>query len=88
MTSFPILAQTVWKNYTSSHSMLHFLPFFKRLNFYKYRLEAAGEVISGMALDYVGKDGSASFGDSRLNSSRIIRLFARPDPFCSPLCSI
>ena len=36
--------------------------------------------IAGRALDYVGMDVSASLGDSRLNTGRIIRLFcpARP----------
>ena len=56
-------------------------------NFDKCRPEAAGGVISGRALDDVCTDVSAGFGDSRLNSARIIRLFVRPDPFCALLCS-
>ena len=35
----------------------------------KCQLEATGDIISGMALDYVGTDVPASFGDYRLNSS-------------------
>ena len=38
-----------------------------------FRPEAAGDVISGMALDYVGTaDVHASLSDQRLNSGRII----------------
>ena len=47
---------------------------------------ADGEVISGVALDFVGTDGSAGFGDYRLNSGRIIRLPA--GPVLRILCSI
>ena len=36
--------------------------------------EAGGDVISGVALDYVGADVPAGFGDSRLSTGRIIRL--------------
>ena len=52
--------------------------------------EAAGDVISGMTLDYVGADVPASFGDYRLglNSGLIIRLVVRPDSFCTLLYSI
>ena len=57
-------------------------------NFDKCRPEAPGDVISGMALDHVGMDVTASLGGSRLNSGRIIRLFVRLDPFCALLCSI
>ena len=53
-----------------------------------FRPEAGGDVISSVALDYVGTDVPAGFGDSRLNSGRIIRLFVQPDPFCALLCSI
>ena len=52
------------------------------LNFDKCRLEAAGDAISGMALDYFGTDDPPGFRDSRLNNGRIIRLFVRPEPFC------
>ena len=45
-------------------------------NFYKWRPKVAGDVMSGVALVYVGVDVCAKFGDSRLNSGRIIRLFA------------
>ena len=63
-------------------------------NFDKCQLEAAGDVISGMALDCISRfstDLPASFGDSQLNSGRIIRLvlvFVRRDEFCTPSCSI
>ena len=50
-------------------------------NFDKCRREVAGDVISGAALVYVGVDVHANFGDSRLKSGRIIRLFDRSDPF-------
>ena len=43
--------------------------------------ETAGDVISGRVLDYFGTDVPAGLGDSRLNSSQIIQLFVRPDPF-------
>ena len=46
-------------------------------NFNKCRPEAAGDVISGMALDYVGTYVPASVGDSWLNSGWIIWLFVR-----------
>ena len=42
----------------------------------KCRPEAAGDVISGMALEYVGADVPANIGDSTLNSGRIIQLLA------------
>ena len=54
----------------------------------KCRPEASGDVISGVAVEYVGTDVHGSFGDYRLNGGRIIRLFVRPDPFCALLCSI
>ena len=50
-------------------------------NLDKCQPEAVGDVISGTALDYVGTDIPASFGDYRLNSGRIIRLFVRQNPF-------
>ena len=43
-------------------------------NFDKCRPEAAGNVISGIALDYVSIDVPANFGNYRLNSSQI-KLF-------------
>ena len=50
-------------------------------NFDKCQPEVAGDVMSSTALDYVGMDVPASFGDSQSNSGRIIRPFVRPDPF-------
>ena len=65
--------------------MRYFLPIF---NLDKYRLEAAGDVITGTDLDYVGTDVHASFGDYMLNGGRIIRLFVWPDPFCAAFNNI
>ena len=42
--------------------------------------------MSGVAIDYVGRDVHAKFGDSWLNSSRIIRLLLL-DPFYA-LCAV
>ena len=50
------------------------------LNFGEGRLEAAGDVISSVAFDYVGTGAPASFGDFRLNTDRTIQLFVRPIP--------
>ena len=50
-------------------------------NFDKCRLEIAGDVIPGVALEHVGMDVRAKFDDSRLNNGRTIRLFGRLDPF-------
>ena len=48
-----------------------------------------GDVISDVAVDWVGMDVPATFGDSGLNSGRIILLFGRPDPlYALLLCSI
>ena len=41
-----------------------------------------------MALDYVGTNVPAGFGDSSLNNGVTIRLFVRPDTFWALLCSI
>ena len=41
-------------------------------NFDKCRPEVAGDVISGVAVDYVGIDVRATFGESGLNSGRTI----------------
>ena len=57
-------------------------------NLDKYRPDAAGDVIYDTALDYVGTDVPAGFGDYSLNNGRIIRLFVRPDSFCALLCNI
>ena len=47
------------------------------------------DVISSVAVDYVGKDVLAIFGEYGLNNGRIIRLFDRPDQFDAPLlCNI
>ena len=56
-------------------------------NFDKCHSEVAGDVISGVAVEYVGMDVSATFSESGLNSGRIILLFGRPDPFCASLLS-
>ena len=57
-------------------------------NFDKCRSEVAGDVISGVAVDKVGMDVRATFGESGLNSGRIFWT-APPDPFyASLLCSI
>ena len=42
------------------------------------------DVISGVALDYVGMDARATLDESGLNSGRIILLFGQPDPFYAP----
>ena len=68
--------------------LMHSKPFRPFSNFDECRSEAAGDVISGMTLDYVGTDVSASLGDCRLNSARIIQLFVRTQPFCALLRSI
>ena len=52
-------------------------------NFDICRSEVAGDVISGVAIDQVGLDVRAAFGESGSNSGRIIRLFRRLDPFCT-----
>ena len=44
----------------------------KPSNFDKCRPEEAGDVMSGVALDYVGTDVRASFSGPRLNNGRII----------------
>ena len=41
-------------------------------NFDKCQSEVAGDVISGVAVDYVGMDVRSTFGESELNSGRII----------------
>ena len=41
-------------------------------NFDKFRPEVAGEVVSGVAIEYVVMDVRATFGESGLNSGRII----------------
>ena len=50
--------------------------------------EVAGDVITCAALDYVGMDVNGKFGDSRLNSGRIIRLFVRSDSLYALLRNI
>ena len=65
-------------NSTQSSRRRHFRPFFE---LDKCRLEVAGDVISGVAVDYVGMNVRASFGETGLNSGRIILIFGRPDPF-------
>ena len=46
-----------------------------------FRPQVANDVISGVDVDCVGMDVSATFGESGLNRGRIILLFGRPDPF-------
>ena len=58
------------------------------LNFDKCRPEVASDVISGVALFYVGMGVRAKFGDSRLNSGQIIRLWPGGRVFCTLLCTI
>ena len=41
-------------------------------NFDKYRSEVVGDVISGVAVNYVDTDARATLGESGLNSDRII----------------
>ena len=54
-------------------------------NFDKYRSEVAGDIMSGLAIDYVGVDVRTIFGESALNSGRIIWLFGRQNPFYASL---
>ena len=55
-------------------------------NFDKCRWEVAGDVISGVAVDYIGMNVRATFVES---GSSVIQLFGRPEPFyASVLCSI
>ena len=56
-------------------------------NFDQCRSEVTGDVIPGAAVDYVGMNVPATFGESGLNSGRIISLVDRPDPFYASLCS-
>ena len=60
-------------------------------NFDNCQLDVASDVIPGAVLNYAGVAGMdvrAKFCDSRLNSGRMIRLFARLDPFYAILRSI
>ena len=57
-------------------------------NFDTCGTEVADDVISCVALDYIGMDGRAKCGDSRLNSGRIIRLFIQPARFYGLFCNI
>ena len=56
-------------------------------NFYKCQSEVADDVISRVAVDYVDMDILATFGESGLNSGRLILLLGRPDPFYASLLS-
>ena len=56
-------------------------------NYDKCLSEVADDVISGVAVDYVGMDVRAIFGESWLYSGRIIWLFGQPDPFYASLLS-
>ena len=42
-----------------------------------FGVAVGGDVMSGAAIDYVGANVPDEFGDSRLNSARIFRLFVR-----------
>ena len=57
------------------------------LNFDKCQLEVSGDVISGVAVYYVGMDVRATFGESGLNIGQIILLFGWPDPCYASLVS-
>ena len=48
----------------------------------------ASEAISGLAVEHVGVDVRATFGEFMLNSGWIIRLFGRPDQFYAVSISI
>ena len=52
------------------------------------RPEAGGDVLSGVAFDFLGADVPAGLGNYRLNTGRIIRLFVQPDQFYALLCII
>ena len=56
-------------------------------NFDKCRSEVPSDVISGVAVYYVGMDVRATFGESGLNSGRITLFFGRPDSFYASLLS-
>ena len=57
-------------------------------NFAECQPEVAHDVVSDMAIEYIGMDVHAKFVDSELSSGRIIRLFGRPDAFYTLLCTI
>ena len=57
-------------------------------NFKKCRLEVAGDVISSVAVDYVGMDVGATFGESGLNTCRIILLLAGRTRFTRHFCAV
>ena len=64
--------------------MVHFGRFIS--NFDKCWSEIAGDVISGVAVDWVGMDLFLEFGEARLNTNRIIGLIAvqtRYTHFCA-----
>ena len=53
----------------------------------KCRSEVAGDVISGVAVDYVSVDVHARLGASELRGGRVIGLSGRLDPFYASLLS-
>ena len=58
-------------------------------NFDKCLSQSAGDFISSVAVEEVGTDVRATFGEAGLNSGRIIRFLDRRDPFYATLlCSI
>ena len=64
------------------------LDCFDSFNCSNFRLEVVSDVISGLALDYVGMDVRATFGESWLNGGRIILHFGRPEPFTRHFCAV
>ena len=59
--------------------------FFRRI----FRPKADSDVISGVGVEYIGMNVRATYGESGLNTGRIILLYGRPHPFyASLLCSI
>ena len=57
-------------------------------SFDKCRSEVAGDVISSVAVEYIGMDVRVTFGESGLNSGRIIGLFEGPYPFYARSCPV
>ena len=74
-----------YENLTQICRRQHFQLFFS--NFDKCQSEAAGDVITGLAIDQVGKDVCATFGEFGLKSGRIIWLFGQPDRFMHHFCA-
>ena len=75
---FLILAQAVLETFDPTTSDAAFSAI--HLSFGKCQPEVAGDVISDTAVEWIGVDVRAKFGDARLNSGRIIRLFPLAGP--------